>query len=903
MAKLRIDDLEVEAPDGAPLVEVIKSSGIFISNLCYIDGLPPYAGCRTCVVEIEGMRGLQLACTTRATDGMVVRIHASAAEDARKFALSLINANHPDRCLTCHRTLHCRPGDTCLRDSVVTHRCLTCAKNYRCELQTTNELVEMAGYEPWLGEERTYYMTPPPPADRNNPYFEFDPQMCILCTRCVRACAELRHTNAITLSGRGWDARIAFGAGGFIHESDCDFCGACLDVCPTATLMEHPNKWTGGHPDHWTGTACTYCSVACTIRMGVKKGRGLIVKPEPSNPVSNDQICVRGRFHYDYLNKIDRLAQPLIRHNGAQTAATWDEALEFAAQRLAEIRQQYGPEAIAFLGSPWNTNEENYLLQKVARAVVSTNNVDSSLGPVSQGAAQALRRAFGTEILTSDLAHLAQSQTILAIADDLESSHSVAALRIKNAVVRKGARLIVVSPRWGELCDFAEIWVRPRPGQEATALNAIAGLLLADGELAARAEAPAGVSPTIEPPLSADVQQAVNDAATILAKAAHESDHEGVAFVYALPHIGEVAAEAVSRNLANIAIIVAGPDKAGQSLHMLPAEANGVGLRDMGVTPGLLPGYRFVTDAAKRRALEDAWGTPLSDSPGLSFYEALEAVQRGRLKALVVLGDNPMLLAPDKERVRKALSSVDLLVVIDGRHTDTAKLAHLVLPDVGTFAKDGTVTSADRRILKLRAAMAPIEGARPAWWTLSELGRRLTRHLGLGGVAWAYEDLADVMEEIARLVPLYSEARYEMLESGSQQILPTNGAKARLVLESATSAPDQSDGFILTTSRTLYTSLEAAAVDHPEPDRLHREESVHIHPDDAARLSISEGQEVTLVNQSASLAIKARISDEVLPGALFVPLYYRGGAVTALFHRPESVWGIARVQLPTQAKG
>src|SRR5437867_116102 len=232
MAKITLNGHELEAPDGAPLVEVIKNSGTFISNLCYIDGRQPYAGCRTCIVEIEGQRGFPLSCTARIEDGMIVRTETPSLKSTRQAVLSLILSYHSDRCLTCHRVVKCKPGDTCLRDDVVTHRCITCSKNYRCELQTTCELVGMAEYEPWYAEERSYYAIQlQPPADRKNPFLEFDPQMCILCARCVRACDDIRHTTAITLAGRGYDTKIAFGAGGAVDESNCDFCGACIDVC------------------------------------------------------------------------------------------------------------------------------------------------------------------------------------------------------------------------------------------------------------------------------------------------------------------------------------------------------------------------------------------------------------------------------------------------------------------------------------------------------------------------------------------------------------------------------------------------------------------------------------------------------------------------------------------------
>src|SRR3990170_4288904 len=516
VARITLNGSEIEAPEGAPLVEVIKNSGLFISNLCYIDGLPPYAGCRTCIVEIEGARGYQLSCTSRVEDGMIVRTETPDLKATRQAVLSLIMSYHSDRCLTCHRVVKCKPGDTCLRDDVVTHRCLTCSKNYRCELQTTCEMLEMAGYEPWDGDGRTYYTLPQPPPDQANPFLEFDPQMCIICTRCVRACDEIRHTGAITLAGRGFSTRIEFGAGGAVHDSNCDFCGACIDVCPTATLMEHPNKWAATQTERWVPTTYTQCSVGCTIDLGVRKGRGVIVRPDATaNPVSHKQLCVRGRFHYNAVKPAERLSQPLVRRNGGQDSASWDEALELTAARLAEVREKHGPQAIGFLASPLATNEENYLLQKVARAVIGTGNVDSSAGPVARAACESLRRAFGSEVLPADMTQLARSKTLLVIAEDLESSHNVACLRCKDAVVNNGARLIVVSARRGELCDFADVWLRPRPGEEAATVAALADAL--------RGEAAAGVA----------------EATTLLAAAREVEARRPLSVVYALPHLGE----------------------------------------------------------------------------------------------------------------------------------------------------------------------------------------------------------------------------------------------------------------------------------------------------------------------------------------------------------------------------
>jgi predicted molibdopterin-dependent oxidoreductase YjgC len=870
-----VDGNPLEAPEGATLLEVLRHAGIYIPSLCYMERLPPYAGCRMCLVEIEGARGLQLSCTSKVADGMEVRTNTAELIETRKAVLSIILANHPDRCLTCHRVVKCKPGDTCLRDNVVTHRCLTCSRNYRCELQTTCELVGMAGFEPWVGEARSYYQTPPPAADRGNPFLEFDPQMCIICTRCVRACDEIRHTTAITLAGRGWDARIEFGAGGPIHESNCDFCGSCIDVCPTATLMEKPNKWAATETEAWVPTACAYCSVGCTISLGVKKGRGVIVRADPSNPVSHDQLCVRGRFHYDSVKYDERLEKPLVRRDGELTPATWDAALDFAATHLAGLAKAHGPEAIGFLGSPFATNEENYLLGKLARAVLGSNNVDTTIGPMMSAVGSALRGAFGTEVLPADMTGLARSKTILVVADDLESSHNVACLRVKDAVVNNGARLIVLTPRWGELCDFAAVWLRPQPGEEAATLVALASAL-------AEATGAEDAAQTPAPQIGPQLTQTFQDALAILNEAVGAPVEErGIAVVCAAPHLGEQATGATIAALSNIALLCCGPDQAAHSLFVLPPEANGWGLRDVGAAPDLLPGYRSPADDAARREVEVAWGA-LSSSPGLDFDEMLAAARDGSLKAMVVMGDNPLFFAPDKAWVRECLSSLDFLLVIDSLLSDTARLAHVVLPDVSMFGKNGTYTNADRRIVRARTAVAGWGEARPAWRILADLGARLDKD----AERWAYLSPDLIMEEMAMLIPLYGNARYGDLESGAQQAFEgyrPSSAAFRPVASEAAVAPG--DGLVLTTGRSLYTSLDGATIHSPEADKLHRDEYVEMNPLDAARLGLQDGQEVALVDGRAEVAIRVRITEAVQPGVIFVPLYYDGGAVTALFAR------------------
>ncbi|MBF6599008.1 MAG: molybdopterin-dependent oxidoreductase [Dehalococcoidia bacterium] len=851
MARITLNGVGIEAQEGAPLVEVIKKNGVWISNLCYIDGLVPYAGCRSCLVSIEGARGLQLSCTARVSDGMVVDTEAPEVKSARQQVLAIINANHSDRCLTCHRRVKCMPGDICLRDDVVTHRCLTCSKNYRCELQTTNDLLDMGfeNVEPWALEPRTYYQTEQPDPDRANPWFEFDPQMCILCTRCVRACDEIRHTTAITLANKGYTSRIAFGAGGPIHESNCDFCGACIDVCPTATLMEKPNKWIARTED-WTSTTCNSCSVGCTISIGTRAGRGVIVKPDLVNPVSADQICVRGRFHYEAVPDKKRLQRHLVRRGppgSAQLPAHWGELVEYVAGRIKDVVAAHAAGAVGVLGSPFNTNEENYLAQKLARDVIGTPHVDFSQAAPNRAAMKAVEAAFGTEALPADMLRLGTSDIVIVIADDLESSHNVAALRAKDAIVGNPAAprhgtLLLVSPLWGEMADFAEpyggTWLQPRPGAEAALVDALA-------------QRAAGGQAALPPVAEGDLPRALE----ILGEA--KDPGRRVSIIYA-PNPGDAqAAGNGARAAANLSIALRG-DSAGESLIVLPTEANVYGARDMGVDPELGPGR-----------------TPLAE-PGMSFDQMIDAAASGALKALIVVGDNPLMFAPGSARVRDALASLDLLVVIDSLLSATAQAAHVVLADVPSYGKTGTYTNGERRIDRLHAAVAALGDARPALLALTDLANAIG-----GADTWSYAHPDAVTDEIAASVPGYERFGAGFGAWGKARAAVTPSRFERQPVSAASAAPAAGE-LLLTTGRTLYTSLEGAAIHAPDADKLHREEFVELHPADAAAMRIADEDEVMLVSAHGELTLRCKISGRVQEGVAFVPVYYDGGAVNRL---------------------
>ncbi|MEK7848767.1 MAG: molybdopterin-dependent oxidoreductase, partial [Chloroflexota bacterium] len=451
---LNIDGQTVTAPKGATVLEAAKAAGIYIPTLCYHPALEPYGGCRMCIVEIEKMRGLPPACTTPAAPDMVVHTKTPQLEELRKQILEMVYTEHPHSCLLCWKKERCHNFEVCQRTPSVTKHCIYCPKNYQCELQEVSDYVDMKHRPLTLS-----YHYRGMPLQNEDPFIVRDFNLCILCGRCVRVCQDVRVNGCLAFTYRGSQAIVGTAFGRPYKESGSEFCGACVDICPVGAIMERNFNYQGS-PDKKINTTCPYCAVGCQLILEVKDNRVMRSAPNPDGPTNHGQACVKGRFGLvEVVHHPERLTTPLVRREGKLVPATWEEALNEAARGLS----QFKPDEVAVFGAGKCTNEDNYVIQKLARAVLGTNNIDHCARLCHAPTVTGLMESFGSGAMTNTIADIAHSQTIFAIGCNTTAAHPIIGLQVIKAT-QNGKKLIVANPRQIELARYADIFIQHRPG-------------------------------------------------------------------------------------------------------------------------------------------------------------------------------------------------------------------------------------------------------------------------------------------------------------------------------------------------------------------------------------------------------------------------------------------------------
>lgn len=853
MVKLIINGKQVTAKNGMTVLEVAREAGIYIPALCFDPDLEPHGGCRLCIVEIEGMRDLPTACTTLVADGMVVKTSTAKINQVRLNTVELILADHPIDCLTC-------------------------VKNQRCELQ------QVAAYL-GISQRRLPQTTTERPVDASNPFFTLDHNYCILCQRCTRTCDEVTVVNAIEIINRGYDSRVSTFGDKPLMESICKSCGECVARCPVAALVPKNSIV----PTSEVETTCPYCGVGCMIQLGIRDERIVSVQGSRNSQANNGRLCVKGRYGIaDFVHHPQRLTNPLIRKGGKLIEASWDETLDLVAKKLAS----YPADQIAVIASAKCTNEENYIMQKFTRAVLGTNNIDHCARLCHAPTVAGLTQTFGSGAMTNSNNDIGDAACILAIGTNTTETHPVIGFNVKKAV-RRGTKLIVADPRKIELVSSAVIWLRHKPGSDVALLMAMMKVILDEGlhdpdfiqqhceNFDAFKQSLKGFGLTAAEKISGVPQQQIAEAARMYAGSSP------AAIVYAMGITQHSHGTDNVIATANLAMLTGNIGKPGSGVNPLRGQNNVQGACDMGALPNVYPGYQKVTEPTIRHKFETAWGSPLSSDTGITITEMIDSILQGRIKAVYLIGENPMLSDPDATHVKQALCRLDFFVAQDIFLTETAELAQVVLPGASFAEKDGTFTNTERRVQRVRKAIEPLGNSRADWLITCHIARRM------GATGFDFKHPSQIMDEIAGLTPSYGGISYERLEnSGLQWPCPTTehpgtpilhtqqftrgkGRFMPLEYKPPAELPDDEYPLILTTGRSLFQyhtgtmSRKVAGL-----NAFKGEEEVEINPEDAKGLDINDGDRIRVVSRRGQVTARAKLATASPPGVVFMTFHF-----------------------------
>ena len=877
LVTLTIDGAAVQVPEGTSVMRAAESVGSRVPKLCATDSLEPFGSCRLCLVEIEGRRGYPASCTTPVEEGMRVRTQTDKLAQVRRGVMELYISDHP-------------------------LDCLTCSANGDCELQDMAGVVGLREVRYGMDGANHFDARSAAPKDNSNPYFSFDPAKCIVCSRCVRACAEVQGTFALTISGRGFDAHVSAGENQPFMESECVSCGACVQACPTATLMEK-SVIEMGQAQQSVVTTCAYCGVGCAFEAQLKGNTVVRMVPWKDGQANHGHSCVKGRFAWGYATHPDRITTPMIRKSihDPWRPVSWDEALGYAAAEFKRIQAQYGRGSVGGITSSRCTNEETYLVQKLVRAAFGNNNVDTCArvchSPTGYGLKQTLGESAGTQTFDSVLA----ADVIVVIGANPTDGHPVFASQLKRRL-RQGARLIVVDPRRIDLVKSphvaADFHLKLLPGTNVAIINALAHVIVTEGLVnesfvAARCE-PASFAawcahvaqPAQSPEALATVTgvpaELIRGAARLYAGAAN------AAIYYGLGVTEHSQGSTMVMGIANLAMATGNIGRLGVGVNPLRGQNNVQGSCDMGSFPHELPGYRHVSDPDTRRLFHDAWGVAIDPEPGLRIPNMFEAALDGSFRGLYCEGEDIVQSDPNTQHVQAAMSAMECVVVQDLFLNETAKYAHVFLPGSSFLEKDGTFTNAERRISRVRKVMPPLAGLAD-WEVTIALSQAL-------GYPMDYRHPSEVMDEIARLTPSFTGVSYARLDTLGSIQWPCNAAhpdgtpimhvdefvrgKGRFMVTHyvpTTEWVTHRYPLILTTGRILSQYNVGAQTRRTANVQWHAEDRLEIHPQDAEDRGIHEGDWVGVASRAGDTVLRATLTGRVQPGVVYTT-----------FHFPES---------------
>lgn len=859
MLQVTINGQTHQFPEGLTINEALGHLDQEVPTLCHDDRIDPYGSCRLCTVEVKGFNALVTACNTQIRDGMEILTHSPAVEGVRKTLLDLL------------------------------------AKDYPAEAVAQFPEKQFHRYLNQYGVKAGGSRTAPQPEvpfmkDTTHPYINVDMSQCVTCYRCVRICEEVQGQFVWKAWNRGDETRIGPIRGETLLDGGCVSCGACVDTCPSGAL-EDITVLARGTPTEWTKTICSYCGTGCEVNVGTRDGKITTIRPS-EGPSNHGHTCVKGRYAFDYVYAEERITSPMIRRNGQWQDVSWDEVIQYIAERFAAISAQHGPDSIGVLSSARGTNEENYVAQKFARVVLGTNNIDCCARVCHSPTAAAMKMTLGTGAATNSLDEIEIAKTILVCGANPTDGHPVTGARIKQAAIH-GANLIIVDPREIELTPFATLHLQLRAGTNVVLFNAMGATIVEEGLvdeefLRTRITEFDQYRDFIREFLPEKVEGICGVPAAKIRQAARlYATAKPSLSVHGLGMTEHVQGTEGIMALVNLALLTGNIGKPGTGINPLRGQNNVQGAPHMGCEPKLLAGYVPLTEA--RGKFEAAWRTPLPTHPGLTMIDMMEAATAGKFKALWAIGYDILMTNPNAHETRRALEQVDLVIVQDLFLNATAReCGDVFLPAASSFEKDGTFMNGERRIQRVRGAARPQGQARSDWEIVCDIAQAMGK-----GEHFAYRTAEEIWDEVRALWPEGAGISYARLDKLGGMQWPcfdendpgtpilhvdqfTHGKTTALRRIEYLPPPRQTSPefpFLLTTGRNLYHYNAATQTGQTPNGRLNLTDYLQLSPVDAKRLDLAEGEIVRLSSQQGSAELPVAISDHVKPGEVYTTFH------------------------------
>ncbi|MDC0559042.1 formate dehydrogenase subunit alpha [Candidatus Izimaplasma bacterium] len=860
---INLNGRELLVEENKSILEVAQNEGILIPTFCHDERLKADAGCRVCVVEIEGNNKLQTSCSTKVTPGMIIKTNTEKVQKARDEVIELMWSSHPNDCVVCDA-------------------------NEDCKLQDYMYLYDIKSDNKYDGHQRNFEI------DYANKFFYIDPDKCILCGKCVRVCSELQGVEALGFNKRGHETFISFSYDKGMDFSNCVSCGNCVSSCPTGALMEKSRNKFRMHETTKTTTTCPYCGVGCQFNLVVKDNK--VVKVEPINAIPNEGLlCVKGKFAYKYINHPDRLTTPLIKENGIFVEASWEEAYKLIHSKFKGYTTEFGKNSVAGLASAKCTNEENYLFQKFMRKDIGTNNVDHCARLCHASTVSGLATTLGSGAMTNSIAEVKNNDVIFVIGSNTTETHPVIGSFMKQAQQR-GAKIIVAEPRKIELAEFADVFIMIKPGTNVALLNAMMKVIYDEGlhnkEFIEKHTE--NYDKFIEVIKEFDVAEGakicgcnpedIKKAARIYAS----SNNSGIYYAMGITQHSNGTNHV--KSIANLALLTGNVGKENAGINPLRGQNNVQGACDMGALPNNYPGYQKIYNKEVQSTFEKAWGTKLDNNVGLSLPHMINGAHNGTIKMLYVMGENPMVSDPDTNHVRESLKRVDFLVVQDIFMTETAEFADVILPASTYAEKDGTFTNTERRVQRVRKAVEPIGTSKSDGLIIQELMQYFDKD-------YTIKSPKEIMDEVSLITPIYHGIDYDRIDDLGLQwpVKDKNHPGTKFLYEhgftrgkghftpvtykGAAELPDKEYPLTLTTGRVLYHfHSKTMTGKNEEINEIVPVNFIEINPKTAKIYKINDLESVIVTSRRGETKAEVHITDNIGVDTIFMPFHFADGA-------------------------